>query len=246
MLNFCNNSVDWDATGSMLSGIGTIGGAVVVFITAIMARSTFSDWKKQKITERRLVHAEDILAAAYRVRSDLKACRSRFMSAYETDNAKEHLKTVEGFLDVSDERQEKLARAQAYYNRINNAKEDREALYRVVPFAKAHWGEELEGALLELDRQFWLIRCNADEMVDQDKDTPKEDRVRVNQALGADDRSTDDPISKATIDCIATIEKICLPVLRFEEAAGLQVAVSWADLLRGYATVKITREVNEG
>ena len=60
---FCNVPIDWAATGSMLQGIGTIGGVGAVIWGAVKATDT---WKQQKVAERRSDAAERILIATYK------------------------------------------------------------------------------------------------------------------------------------------------------------------------------------
>lgn len=60
--------VDWSAVGSMLSGLGTIGGVAAVYFGA---RSAVANWRAQKQGEN-LIHAsEDILGALFAYRAIL-------------------------------------------------------------------------------------------------------------------------------------------------------------------------------
>lgn len=62
---------DWAGFGSLLSGVGTIIGALAVIITAIVGSRTFEGWRKQKLSERRIEQAERILTATYKARRAL-------------------------------------------------------------------------------------------------------------------------------------------------------------------------------
>ena len=56
-------TIDWAATGTMLSGIGTLVGALAVIGAAIIGSHTFENWKRQKLAERNFELAERILTA---------------------------------------------------------------------------------------------------------------------------------------------------------------------------------------
>jgi len=83
MNNLCGLPVDWAATGSFLGGIG----ALIAAGAAVFASRTFKDWKRQKVAERRMEHAEKILAAAYRAKYNLIELRSPIHSGMERESA---------------------------------------------------------------------------------------------------------------------------------------------------------------
>lgn len=88
----CVTTIDWAATGDMLSGIGTVVGALAVIVAAVIGSRTFDNWKRQKLAERHIEQAERILTATYKVRRGLSHVRSRMMWAHETAAAEEQLK----------------------------------------------------------------------------------------------------------------------------------------------------------
>lgn len=75
------------AWGAMIGGIGTLVGAVTLFIAAIIGRNTFENWRKQKSEERRIELADEIVLAAYDCQRDLAIARNGVMLLDERDDA---------------------------------------------------------------------------------------------------------------------------------------------------------------
>ncbi len=116
----CLTTIDWAATGAMLSGIGTVVGALAVIGAAVIGSRTFDNWKKQKLAERHIEQAERILTATYKARRGLSRVRSPAMWGHETDAAEEQLKASGDWEKTTSEGERKsLATLQAYYNRLN-------------------------------------------------------------------------------------------------------------------------------
>lgn len=155
--------VDWAATGTMLSGIGTVGGALAVIGAAVIGSRTFENWKRQKLAERHIEQAERILTATYKVRRGLSRVRSPAMWGSETASAEEQLKASGEWEKAFSEGERKsLATAQAYYNRINATTDDQRGLQECQPMARAFFGEDLEQALEKLNQQFWTVKVYVD------------------------------------------------------------------------------------
>ena len=82
--------------------------------------------------------------------------------------------------------------------------------------ARALFGDELERAVKELHHQFWCLRVDADAFGEPgfENDATYADMVRRSlwnsRIPGADNNEVTDAIK----DYVATIERICLPVLR--------------------------------
>ncbi|GGB57933.1 hypothetical protein GCM10010833_10890 [Blastomonas aquatica] len=64
--------IDWAATGTMIQGVGTLGGAIAVYAAAKLGLAA---WKHQKLAERNRDQAEVILHAAYNARRALTYLR---------------------------------------------------------------------------------------------------------------------------------------------------------------------------
>ncbi|WP_287882781.1 hypothetical protein [Paracoccus sp. (in: a-proteobacteria)] len=69
--------------GAVLQGIGSLAGAFAVGFAAWMASNTFENWRRQKISERRIEQAERILTATYKVRRGLSQVRNPMIWAHE-------------------------------------------------------------------------------------------------------------------------------------------------------------------
>ena len=133
-------NIDWAATGTMMQGVGTLGGAVAVYAAARMGLSA---WKHQKLAERNRDQAEVILHAAYNARRALGYLRSPWMSGGELAAAEEKLNSSEPKWrnSIVEEKQKRLITAQAYYMRANQLLDDRTKLEDCLPMARALFGE---------------------------------------------------------------------------------------------------------
>jgi hypothetical protein len=146
--------VDWDGTGSMLSGIGTIIGALAVIYAAHKGSDTFKQWRRQKNEERRIELAEQVLTLAYKLRRAIEGIRSPAMWGAEQGEVYDELRkngvindqTPEGHKGI-------LATAQATMSRSNVHKPLWDALLDTMPTAKAVFGDDVEGALDEIWKQ---------------------------------------------------------------------------------------------
>jgi len=216
----CNAAVDWAATGTMLQGIGTIGGVGAVVWAAIKGANTYGAWRTQKLAERKLDQAERILTATYKARRGLAYVRGVMMWGHELHAAEEQMKEKEGWDAQTKERQERLVTAQAFYNRINRTKEERDALDECLPMARALFGEDLEQAIENLNRQFWIVQVNVDSYVDDEGGTDAEFTKKLRRGMYATSPPEGEvnEVTEAMKAAVAMIERNCLPVLRLEAA----------------------------
>lgn len=211
-------TIDWAATGTMLQGLGTLGGAIAVYAAA---RLGLAAWKRQKLAERNRDQAEIILHAAYNARRGLGYLRSPLMSGSEQASAEEKLNADnptwrDGILE---EKQKRLITAQAYYIRASGIVDDRKKLEDCLPMARALFGEELESAIESLNHQFHVVLTYADAYIDDYDGTDRDFTIKIRRALFASNKRTADDnnqISDSIQESIATIEKTCLPYLRLE------------------------------
>ena len=211
-------NIDWAATGTMMHGVGTLGGAVAVYAAARMGLSA---WKHQKLAERNRDQAEVILHAAYNARRALGYLRSPWMSGGELAAAEEKVNSSEPKWrnSIVEEKQKRLITAQAYYMRANQLLDDRTKLEDCLPMARALFGEDLENAIETLHHQFHIVRTYADAYVDDYNGTDRDFTVKIRRALFAANKRTageENEVSDAIDTSIATIEAICLPYLRME------------------------------
>lgn len=149
-------NIDWTATGSMLSGIGTIIGSIAVIYAAHKGADTFRQWRKQKGEERRMDLAEQILTLAYKLRRAFEHIRSPGMLAGEITEVEVTL-TEEGVIDDDIDLALKslFVTAQATLSRSKLYKADFEALLDLMPVAKAIFGDMIAEQL----NVFWQQRA---------------------------------------------------------------------------------------
>lgn len=202
----------------MLQGLGTIGGVGAVIWAAHKGASTFDSWRRQKLAERKQEQAERILTATYKCRRALEYVRGVIMFGHELHAAEEQMKAEEGWKFQVESRRKRLVTAQAYYNRLNITKAEREALDQCLPMARALFGEELEKALETLNRQFWIVEVDVDSYVDDHDGTDKEFTAKIRRGMHAvaPRKGEVNEVTQAMETSVAVIERICLPVLRLE------------------------------
>lgn len=155
-------AIDWDATGSMLSGWGSLLGAgattfggVAVLIAAKRAATTFEAWKEQKREERRMELAEQTLALAYRVRNAFAAIRSPASFGGEHDQARKKLVEGNSIREGQDDPvAQRLITAQIALLRLAFHQKTWDALAELTPTVKAVFGN----ALFEQLEGFWKLQ----------------------------------------------------------------------------------------
>lgn len=217
-MSLCIASIDWAATGAMLQGWGTLAGVGAVVWAAHKGASTFDSWRKQKLAERKQEQAERILTATYKCRRALEYVRGVLMLGHELHTAEEQMKEKDGWASQGKERQKRLVRAQAHFNRLDRTKAERDELDQCLPMARALFGEELEAALQTLNRQFWIVQVNVESYVDDEGGTDKAFTAEIRRAMCAVQPREGEvnEITQAMETAVAAIERICLPVLRLE------------------------------
>ncbi|MDR2874671.1 MAG: hypothetical protein LBV44_01910 [Methylobacillus sp.] len=203
MFTVCNVAIDWVATGTMLQGIGTIVGA----FAALWA---FKTWHKQKITEKKMNHAERILAATYNGEQALKGVRNMFISIFEQDTARKELKKQDDLIQPK----EQLVTAYVFYGRLDSTKGEREALIQCLPMAQALFSSELEQAIKSLIEQFWEVGNAAGFYATSgdgiDDEVTREAKRKMYEGISPNKNEVTDAIKSA----VKTIKNICLPVLQ--------------------------------
>ncbi|MEM9085772.1 MAG: hypothetical protein AAGB23_07605 [Pseudomonadota bacterium] len=202
---------DWEATGTMLQGIGAIITPIGVVFAAFIAANTFDNWKKQKVTERKIEHAENTLSATYRVRDSLRFIRSRGL--YQDEFLRADVELQEKAVakkDGPDADNQRLA--MVLVQRIRETEASWDALAEVLPFAKAFFSSDLEQALESLHQQRWLLRTYIDEYEETEHQTDR--WVELRRIMFANLDEDLDPISEAARNAIERIEAECLRVLR--------------------------------
>ena len=217
-MSFCNASIDWAATGAMLQGWGAWAGVGAVIWAAHKGASTFDSWRRQKLAERKQEQAERILTATYKCRRALEYVRSWILFGNERHAAEEQINSEEGWSRKTEGLKQRHVTAQAFYNRLNRIKDERSELDQCLPMARALFGEELEKALETIGHQFWIVQVNVDSYIDDEDGNDKEFTAKIHRVMYAatprDGQANE--VTQAMESAVATIERICLPVLRLE------------------------------
>jgi len=217
----CVTVVDWAATGTMLQGIGTVIGAIAVIAAAIIGSQTFKSWKRQKLAERHIEQAERILTATYQVRRSLSYVRSPAMWGHETEAAEKQLRESgewEKFYPTSE--RNRLATAQAYYNRLSATRENQQSLEECQPMARAFFGHDLEKAIEKLNHQFWSVKVYVDANLRDKIGADPEFRRKIESTIWEGFPSPEEnEIDQIILTQVKLIEDICVPILRMEDAS---------------------------
>jgi len=216
--SLCIASIDWAATGAMLQGWGTLAGVGAVIWAAHKGASTFDNWRKQKIAERKQEQAERILIATYKYRRALESVRVYITLPHERHAAEYQLKEEDGWSQLAESLQKRLVTAQVFYNRINHIKDEVAELDQCLPMARALFGEELEHALLELYKQFRIVWVHVNSYADDQDGTDEEFTAKINRVMYdvTPPKGEVNEVTQATETSVDAIERICLPVLRLE------------------------------
>ena len=209
-------SIEWTAFGSVLSGAGTVIGALAVIAAAWFGSRTFESWRKQTLSERRIEQAERILTTTYKVRRGLSLVRNPMLWAHESQAAEDYLKK-KGQLSGSRRDDEKLTTAQLYYSRLNGELDNRRALEECQPMARALFGEELELAMDALNRQFQMVNAAVQAQYRFEENTDRAFREKMEAVLWAGYPSPEEnKMDKEIAEQVKVIEGACVPVLRLE------------------------------
>jgi hypothetical protein len=209
-------AIEWTAFGGVLSGAGTVIGALAVIGAAWFGSRTFESWRKQTLSQRRIEQAERILTATYKVRRGLSQVRNPMMWAHELAAAEEHLKNQDFWATADVDRRKKLVSAQGYYNRLNEVLEEREAIDECLPMARALFGENVEKALDTLNRQFHMvsIAVDANSWDGNDSEFARDIREDLSSSSGPDRPNKMNNLIEVQVKLI---EDACVPVLRLEK-----------------------------
>lgn len=212
MVTLCNTAIDWDATGSFLSGVGTLIGATAVF----RAADAFATWRKQKIGERHIEQAERILTALYEAHDAMVYARGWLIPQHETETAKAEVEQEQGWNAWSPEKQRRVAFAQTKLNRLRFTRDRQKAMVETLPMAKALFGDELHQAITDYHHQFWVLETYLQAYCHDENGNDPAFTQRIAEALSAPEAGTNEISTKLT-SATSVIEKRLLPILREDE-----------------------------
>jgi hypothetical protein len=212
--------VDWAATGAMLQGLATAGGAIAVYIAAKIGSETFADWKERKRVERERDQAEETMRAAYRARRAMEYIRSGMMPdelaiAHAQLEASADLQWVLIPADQKDRR----VRVQVHKNRLDATIPDRGALEASLPMSMALFGKDVENAIKQIASQFVLLQVHMKAFAEHNGPENAAFLVSRKMLSGVTHQlMPPDEITVGMDRAIAEIERVCIPILRMEEA----------------------------
>jgi hypothetical protein len=205
--------------GAVLQGVGALAQAAAIGLAAWMASNTYQSWRRQNLSERRIEQAERILTAAYKARRALGYVRSPLMEAHELNAAEAQLEEKDFRATVEEERKERLVLAQGYYNRLNAVMDERRAVEKCLPMARALFGEQVEKALELLNRQFHMVKIavDANSETGNDSDFSRSLWEDISSSSGTD---CPNKMNLLIEEQVKLIEDALLPVLRLEATQG--------------------------
>jgi hypothetical protein len=134
----------------MLGGIGACIGALAVAFAAYLGRSAVKDFRIQRLTEREIEHAENILAVAYELERALDMIRSPFMSGFEQKQSQDELIQSGKLSDLTEEKKDFVVRANVYFVRSRTVVEKFQRAQRLTPYAAVFFGRDVREALEQL------------------------------------------------------------------------------------------------
>lgn len=214
-----------DFTLHMLSFVGDHADALAVLGAALIARSSFNSWRKQRLAEKRMEQAERILNAAHGARLALKMIRMPSRTHPEIKEANSVLNELNYEIrqferDYGQENSDTETFAQVHLNRLNSQSSRVQALQDCLPLAHAIFGEGVKDAVSTICDQFKKIENTAPRIALHPHVSEGEwlrEGDGLNEAwkvLQAQDGA--DEIDKTVDDQIAIIEDACIPVLRIK------------------------------
>ncbi len=206
--------IDWGDTGSMLTGIGTIAGAIAIVTAALLGKAAVKDYNVEKRAEKRLDFAEQILASAYKMQSALKSIRSPFSSANDLQSSKEELAESGVLAKLRPEQEDRFIQANVFYQRIRGFADTFENAEGLLPYARGYFGETTYETLRSLIGKAHEVRMSASAYA-QDRGANPDRTLRHEEVIwGIGD---DDPTTTAINSSVSELETILLPEIREQD-----------------------------
>ena len=239
----CGTDIDWSATGSMLSGLGTVGGAIAVLIAAGVGRSTFEAWKRQRIEERRIELAETALILAYKIQDAMSIIRSPMTMGNESDAAEQTLRENGVLNDNTDQDQlHYLKIAQVIINRMRAKAPLYDELAELRPRVRTIFNQETEAHLATLWMEMAKVRAAAIQYARLGRDRyhtealaaeAMQRRLRLEAKIwedsefGDDGEPIEDATKKAVSDAVTALAATFRPQLEVEKKKPRSNKTNW-------------------
>jgi len=206
--------VDWAATGSMLSGIGTIGGAVALVVAAALGRRAIKDIRHEKITEREINYAERALTSAYKLANAISSIRSPITTGFETQQSRQELEETDWFANLDSESKERTVYSNIFYQRIRSYQDDFNEASLLLPSLKAFFGSETQNALREMIHARHIVRVYADAYIRDRGQNPDHSRTIERHIWEGALPDEIDPIASTCNSSVSKLEEVLLPIIR--------------------------------
>jgi hypothetical protein len=209
-------SIDWAATGAMLSGLGAIGGAVAIVWAAVLGKAALDDFHQQKLVEQRIRIAEETLIAASRAFDAVAQMQGRWIPAFETDDAEKALQDAGvKVAELEETIRGAVVTRTVIYRRAEFFKADFDCVFAAIPKAKVHFGQDVADLLKEFVKARNRLLSAADMMPmaaragDHDRDFAVEIRRTVFGSLP----NEPDEIREIVANAMGRLELKLAPIL---------------------------------
>ena len=211
--------IDWAATGSMLGGVGAVGGAIAIVWAALVGKGALEDWRGEKLAGREVEAAEQALKAAYRAKDAIDGMRMRVIWAGELEGSEKALKDAGVNLDLLEEKEKSSqVRRGVVYRRADLFKDDFNAIFDAIPSAKIFFGDAVEENLRLFLKARQRILGSADMLPMMTEPFSEEDRKVVTDInrdlLGKWSDDQEDKVGEMVDDAVEKLEALLLPKLR--------------------------------
>jgi hypothetical protein len=199
----------------MLSGIGTLAGAVGLIAAAFIGRSAITDFRAQKTAEREIDHAEHILTLAYRLNASISAIRSPISGGHEHAESEAALDAKDMLKGLDKGRKDLLVQANVFYIRARRFSELFTEAYDALPFAKAYFGETVFQSLQTIIQARHAVLVYADAYAeDRGRDPDFSYKIKSTIWEGYGKVKGQDELAVEVAKATEELEANLLPILR--------------------------------
>lgn len=208
-------SIDWAATGQMVSGLGAWAGACAVVYAAWLGSRTFVAWRDQELTRRRMDQAQAILVAVYSARRALQIIRKPEWMSDELFAAEREFDEKFGHKirhDLSKKEKNHILDGYIHENRVKKFYDVQRDMGAIAPIAQAMFGEEVSKGIELLQGIFYTIEVVARGDVGSDEGLVRWQSQILND-LG-DDEVFPNETTRRIAEAVKVIESACLPILK--------------------------------
>ncbi len=220
-----------NTTAAILQGIGSLAQAGATLVAGILvyraAISTFQSWRDQKIDERKLELAIDVLMKCYSARRALN--RVLFLDFFRVTQSNTELNSDPNFASLQDRNKHRQVMGRVYRRNLEEILPLRDALDYLLPQALVIFGKELEDAINAVIQIFNHVSgeiSSATMNTDNNGERVEQDVERQFKEFFETDT---DARMKAMVSVeIAKVEAVCLRVLRQDVSVKDSLALKLA------------------